>query len=117
MKPFVDFYAAWRFLEGHKIFELEECSVFFRCLSIEVVKVNPDTEKIDDNEAKNTATRVWLECGPWCHSDELTDEERKGFPYGVSSHDVELDCGAPTFEQAIIKLANQVLKKYASQAV
>ncbi len=114
MKPFVDFYAAWCFLVGHKIFELEECSVFFRCLSIEVVRVNSNTEKIDDDEAKNTDTRVWLECGPWCGPEQLTDEERKDFPFGLPSHDIELDCGAPTFEQAIIKLANLVLKKYAS---
>lgn len=114
MEPFVDFYAAWRFLEDHKIFELEECSVFFRCLSIEVVKVNPNTKKIDDDEPKNTVTRVRLECGPWCHSDELTGEAREDWPDGIASHDIELDCGAPTFEQAVIELANLVLKKYGS---
>ncbi len=114
MKPFVDFYAAWCFLEDHKIFKLEGTSIFHGCLSVEVIKVNPDTEKISDDETENTAIRVWLECGPWCGPDQLTDEERKDFPFGLPSHDIELDCGAPTFEQAIIKLANLVLKKYAS---
>lgn len=112
MKLFFDFYDAWYFLENHRIFQLEECSVFSECLSIEVVRVNPNTDEIDDDESKNIITRVWLECGPWCHPDELPDEAKKDWPDGVPSHDVDLDCGAPTFEEAVIELANLVAEKY-----
>lgn len=32
----------------------------------------------------------------------------------VPTHDMALDCGAPTFEEAVIKLANLVQKEYGN---
>jgi hypothetical protein len=62
------------------------------------MKINPEKGRIDDNEKLNIATEVWLECGPYEKS--------------CLNHDVDLDCGAPTFEEAIIRLAKLVRRKY-----
>ena len=91
----MDFYTSWHFLNKHKMFNGQ----FITGLYIEVVKVNPDTNSIDDDKTKNTKEQVWLECGPY---------EK---PYGLT-HDIYLDCGGDTFEEAIIKLAGLVKKYY-----
>lgn len=109
-----DFYQAWRFLEEHPIFRYQGLDCFQSCLDISVVKVNPVTETIDDKRTLNTETRIWIECGPWEKPEDLKEEARKHYPGGVAGHDIELDCGAPTFEEAITKLAGLVLKKYGS---
>ena len=88
----MDFYTAWHFLCEHKIFN----GFFENELWIDVVKVNPYTNKIDDDATKNTKVRVWLEHGPY-------DEEWNG-----CEHDYRLDCGGDTFEEAIIELAKLV---------
>ena len=91
----MDFYAAWRFLEKHKIFE----GFFNDGLWVKAVKVNPETDAIDDDATKNTKVQIWLECGAY--------EEPCGF-----AHDTDLDCGGDTFEAAIIELARLVRKYY-----
>lgn len=99
-----DFHEAWRFLNEHKAFSYMGIQDFRRCLSIEVVKVNPKTKSIDDNQTLNSETNVWLECGDYEYDDIAKDL--------MPTHDIRLDCGAKTFEQAIIKLANLVRKCY-----
>ena len=91
----MDFYTAWRFLEEHKMFK----GCFAYELWMTVVKVNPYTNAIDDDDTKNTKVRIWLEHGGY-------DEE-----YGFV-HDIDLDCGGDTFEEAIIELAKLVKKYY-----
>lgn len=91
----MNFYKSFQYLENHVIFNNE----FLRCLDIEVVKVNPKNLKISKNKDKNTKTQVWLECGPYMKD--------------VITHDFNLDCGAKTFEKAIIKLAKLVRKEYS----
>ena len=80
---------------------------FEECLDIYVTKVNPKTKRIDDNEKLNTKVEVWLECGKY-----LFDEHRKEY---LPCHDIDLDCGGDTFEEAIIKLANLVKKYYKQE--
>ena len=93
----MDFYSAWQFLQEHKIFN----DRFSNDLWFEVVKVNPETNAIDYNDySKNTKVQVWLEHGPY-------DAE-----WGGCTHDIDLDCGGDTFEEAIIKLARLVQKYY-----
>lgn len=89
-------------------------SMFYRCLDIDVAKVNPKTKKIRNNKKKNTRTRIWLECGPWVNSEEMSksDIEMLGHADGMPTIDMSLCCGAESFEKAIIKLANKVLKIY-----
>lgn len=67
-------------------------------LDIMMSKVNPETNEIDDDNSKNTKVEVWLETGLW-------DEELM-----MPTHDIDLDVGAETFEEAIIKLAQKVKK-------
>lgn len=133
----MDFHTAWWWLYNHPIFndggtvikksqvlpelvrpeDPEETTVydsyFHRCLDIDVQKVNPDTEEVDDDRSKNTKTEVWLECGPW-HSrkkDPAWFDDYPDMP-DCASHDIDLDCGGDTFEEAILELAKLVRNKY-----
>lgn len=92
----MNFYESWKFLEEHKMFN----ESFSHDLWVEVVKVNPETNEIDNDEKKNTKIQVWLEHGSY-------NEE-----HHCCSHDYDLDCGGNTFEDAIIKLAKLVKKYY-----
>lgn len=90
----MDFFEAYMYLHNHPMFD----DKFLRSLYVEVVKVCPETLCIEDDQAKNTQTRVWLECGP----------VEGGFFY----HDIRLDCGGDTFEDAIVELAKLVKEHY-----
>lgn len=94
----MNFYEAWRFLSEHKIFD---DSFEYDRLWVHVTKVNPVTNILDDDMAKNTKVQVWLECFP-------DNEEIKG-----RYHDTDLDCGGDTFEEAIVELASLVKKYYS----
>lgn len=112
MKKFKDFYEAFWFLCEHPKFtytdpefkDLFPCGSFTDCLDIDVKKVNPKTKRIDNNEKLNTHVEIWLECGEY-----IWEEHLKKY---VPCHDYNLDCGGDTFEEAIINLANLVLKYY-----
>ena len=96
---FTDFYTAWKFLENHKMF-----NNLFNCgLWTQAVKVNPKTNAIDSDPTKNTKVQIWLEHGPY-------DAE-----WGSTTHDLDLDCGGDTFEEAIIELARLVQKYYTDE--
>ena len=108
MDKFNDFHEAFNFLEKHPIFNIDGYTFFNKALEIEVVKVNPETEEIDCDKKLNTLTQVWLETGPVdTYEDSLVSY----------SHDYDLDCGANTFEEAIIELANLVCKKYGMDSI
>ena len=111
---FSDFYEAFNFLRNHKLCECEidqgnrrksVVNYFDRCLSISVVKINPETGEIDANMSNNTKTEVWLEFGRAFIDYSITDDV-------MFEHDYRLDCGGDTFEEAIIKLANLVDQFY-----
>jgi len=91
----MDFYESWRFLSEHKIFN---DSFEYDRLWTHVTKVNPETNMLDDDMSKNTKTVIWLECFP--------GKDENYF------HDMDLDCGGDTFEEAVIELAKLVKKKY-----
>lgn len=105
---FNDFYDAYNFLKEHSMVldyfgQWSTINYFMKCLDIEVVKVNPNTMTLEfkpDRMHLNTKTQVWLEFGAWNKDIEM--------PH----HDYNLDCGADTFEGAIIKLANLVFENY-----
>lgn len=86
-------------------------------IEISVVYVDPTTERIEDDEFRNTAFRVWLEGGPWF--DMSVDPDRScggNIPEGgwtkynkwAKCHDYRLDCGAATMEEALLELARLV---------
>lgn len=92
---FSDFYDAWWFLYNHPMFKNEYgYSSFQSCIDIEVVKVNPITSSIDDNKELNTKVEIWLETGE--------------YDKNYRCHDISLDTGGDTFEEAIINLANKI---------
>ena len=100
-----EFFEAWKFLENHSYFEYfpfpeakYKTTCFPYCLMIEVVKVSPKSNRIVNDEKKNTKVQVWIEAGDW-------DKEMQ-----VTTHNIQLDCGGDTFEEAIIELASLVKK-------
>lgn len=97
----MEFYDAWIFLSEHKIFNYR----FENDLWLDVVKVNPDTQAIDYDKTKNTKIEIWLEHG---HYDS---------DWGACVHNIDLDCGGDTFEEAIVKLAELVKRHYTDDGV
>lgn len=97
------FSEAWYFLQDHPLLEKNNATVEM-ALEIMVAKVNPKTGKVDKNDCKNTETEVWLEFGFPEYDKKLKD--------WIYAHDIRLDCGAETFEQAIVILAKLVKKYY-----
>ena len=57
------------------------------------------------DETKNTKVEIWLEHG---HYD---------VDWGACVHNIDLDCGGDTFEEAIIKLAELVKRHYTNDGV
>lgn len=94
-----EFHRDFNWLVSHPIFN----DRFLSNLDIEVVKVNPKTKAIDDNDILNTEVRVWLECGPV----ELKDNMD-----AIYTHDIRLDCDGESFEKAICELAKLVRANY-----
>lgn len=90
----MNFYESWHYLRNHPIFNDE----FEKCLDIEIVKVNPKNKTVEDDTSLNTLTQVWLECGPYSKE--------------CLTHDIDLDCGGDTFEEAICVLARLVKELY-----
>ncbi len=95
----MDFYDSFHFLLKHPIFN----NRFMEGLDLFVVKINPKTKHMDNDSTKNIKTEIWFEAGPYLYDESL------GCKW---SHDFDLDCGGYTFEEAIIKLAELVKKKY-----
>lgn len=76
-----------------------------RCISITPMFVNPDTRKVDNDDAKNIHLEIWIEAGPPMPPDE-------NFDFVMSSHDYNLDCGGDTIDDALINLAALVKEHY-----
>ncbi len=121
-KKFTDFFEAWWYLCETPVFFLnredaekagipefirQHDTYFEKGLDINVVKVNPETDMVDDDESLNTKTEIWLECGePYVGDGQIGKE---GEVY--CCHNIDYDCGGDTFEEAIINLANIVWEK------
>jgi len=104
------FYDAWQWLDDHPLFTPDGiggggCS----CLQIEVVKVNPENETIEDDERLNTTIRIWLEGGTY--TDDMYPEMGNGEYPGWTS-DYDLSTGGKTFEEAFLNFVENVRKKY-----
>ena len=82
-------------------------------LDIHYVKVD-ETRTINKDKSKNKTVECWLEFGPlkYGYSQPEYEIKEKAREYLQHYHDVDLDCGAATFDQALIILARKVLKKY-----
>lgn len=95
----MDFFQAFHYLKEHPAFK----EYFVESLDIAVVKVDPKTKRIEDEQSRNTETAVWLETGP-------VYEGKHREP--IYTHDPDIDCGGSTFEEAIIRLAKNVARYY-----
>jgi hypothetical protein len=74
--------------------------------------------RVNKDDSKNTRTAVWLELGPVLWGYHTDWEPKEGArAYKMHIHDVDLDCGAPTFDEALIKLARKVQRKYGDYPV
>ena len=90
------------------------------CLSFDFVYVDPTLECIRGDawglDPDNTAFRVWIEAGGWHDrgapenaKHEMEPEEGwTKYNRWMSSHDLDLDCGAETMEEALVQLALRV---------
>lgn len=74
-------------------------------LDIYYTKVNTHGV-VDDIAANNVNVECWLEFGT------LKQTVSDGHLHVTHYHDVDLDCGAPTFDKALIKLARLVRRHY-----
>lgn len=106
------FHGAWNWLVEHPVFNQDYACSFQSSLDIMVVKCHPKLHRICNNDKLNTATEVWLECGPGITEEEAGIPEAARVGRFVASHDLRLDCGGKTFEEAILKLSKLVLKYY-----
>ena len=116
----MNFYEAWGFLAEHPKFNHLKNGVpdvlpgFMDNLDVSVVQIDPLTG--DYARGPGGVTRVQLEAGPWAtipahcfgagHVPGTYDEAR--------SHDERLYCDGATYEEAIVKMADLVLKYYGS---
>lgn len=90
-------------------------NIFHRALveNIDIYYAKVDeTGVINDDRTLNTNIECWLELGPmkWT-SKECWEEGWSDRPYLQPVHDIRLDCGGKTFDEALVKLA-RLLKKY-----
>lgn len=82
---------------------------FYDCVEFEVAYVDPATETIEDDEARNTAFRVWIEAGGWVDlSKGCVPPPRAEDRIWAHCHALSLDCGGPDMETAILELASRV---------
>jgi hypothetical protein len=71
--------------------------------------------KVNKNSEKNLFTECWLEIGQikW----ELHHESHTGPEIKTLYHDYEIDTGGATFEEALIRMANKIARKYGLDQV
>jgi hypothetical protein len=100
-----------------KLFGRPVSSGFNEALDFNIVKVNPETNRIEDEEFLNTKVMVWMETGPFEDPSEsehssMNDNEKWMNHTGIPTHDVKLDCSGDTFEEAIVNLAKKVKEEH-----
>lgn len=104
----------WEWLQGHPDYVLDEFwEALPLALSVDFVMVNPHTLSIDQDKNLNTKVQCWLEFGKMTYRDYLLFGENEIPPESDPSpiHDVDLDCGGDTFEEAFRSLCLLVLDK------
>lgn len=84
-------------------------------ISISPVYVNPDSQRIEHPDNLNTQFDVWIEAGPM-HDLSLDPHLPKSIwtdaTRWIPSHDIRLDCGAETLEEALLILYARIQTFY-----
>lgn len=91
-------------IQGHVAFlnpDMVECTI-----EITPHNVCPDTERVERYEFLNTKTQYWIEL--------IVPYEDTESNEWVSSHEIDMDCGGWTYDEAIDNLYDLVLKKYGA---
>jgi hypothetical protein len=101
-------YRMWRHLHRHALTEN---------LSIHYAKVDPKTRSVEDDASRNTAVECWLEFGPLEYGYASSGGKEPSADWDTETmrqhyHDVDLDTGGATFDEALVRLAKLVKKKY-----
>ena len=65
-----------------------------------------EKRRVNDDPKKNKFVACWLEFGT------IRQAVTNGELHIQTYHDIKLDCGAPTFDEALVKLARLVRKHY-----
>lgn len=122
MRVIENSFDAWHFLADHPMNTVvnkkgNKLSYDNYGMDIHYAKVDPVTHTVEDDESRNTLIEVWLEYGPYEDLAKDFPEYDKDFPEYAQenfqrTHDPALDCGGPTFDEALIVLANKVLFHY-----
>lgn len=111
-----DFSDMWEWLRNHPMFDIRTTVkvrgkkirttrwMFPESLDILYVKVSPKSNQIVRDPSKNTKIRVWLELHPPFYNRWLGKWD--------TWHNIKLDSGGDTFEDAIRDLIPKVLKHY-----
>lgn len=81
-----------------------QCDIFQPNIEMVPQLVNPLTKKIDDDESKNTEVNWWIEAGAYEYDDHATSI--------TPCHDLDLDCGGTTIDEALRELVRLVREKY-----
>lgn len=88
---------------------------WLECVEIDFVYVNPETERIEDDDTLNTAGRVWLEAGGWIDMSVGPGADNCVPPGGWTNWNKyqrcwnpSLDCGGQDMESALLSLAIRV---------
>lgn len=84
----MDIYEAFHFINSQD----------FNLDSVYVTKINPLSNEVDDDESLNTKIQVWIEVNKHEVQDHLF----------VTVHYWMFDDGGDTFEEAVIKIANNI---------
>ena len=92
-------------------------NAFYDLTSITLAYVNPKTHMVEDNLFLNTHPEIWIESGPFfdMSTEKTVPEPEDGWNYNnkfIPSHDIRLDCGADTLEEAFLQLALLVKEHY-----
>ena len=114
----MDMSELWNWLYEHPVYVFPQGDIpdFWHALAtgldIDYAKVSPKSLRRCKDEKLNTQVRCWLEFGPlWMPDEEqraLMGDSAPDSPQ--ASHDIRLDCGGDTFEEAFRNLCLLVLK-------
>lgn len=129
-----DFYNAFWYIEEHPIYlhshesDWKQFKSGTDFVNKMIVKVDPETERIEDDPERNTATRFWFETGPVYTTRDMeertleryrearpepaTDTDAAPKPIFETTHDLNLNTSAPTYEEGIVQLAAKIASEY-----
>lgn len=90
-------------------YKIQEFSSFTEALEVNLnifYTLVDDRRRVNDDAAKNVNIQCWLQFGP------IRQVVSDGVLHIEHSHDLRLNCGAATFDEALVKLACKVRRYY-----